>query len=207
MKLTNTLRCRSQYVVQWVIEKGDPEDRSLVVAKLYGQVLPLAQQKFASNVVEKCVIHGSEEERRRLIDEVLKTTPDGSSIIKAMLTHPYANYVMQSESTFEAFSLPAHPRASIRSLTSSSSRARMPQLRQGRAARRSFRRDGGPAHRPPSLPADAFEAPHGDRKGPVGRTRPQGRAAVAVLADAAAPVRQRRRTGALLSLSVGQVTL
>ncbi|GAA5970745.1 hypothetical protein JCM8115_003159 [Rhodotorula mucilaginosa] len=83
------------YVVQWVIEKGDPEDRSLVVAKLYGQVLPLAQQKFASNVVEKCVIHGSEEERRRLIDEVLKTTPDGSSIIKAMLTHPYANYVMQ----------------------------------------------------------------------------------------------------------------
>ena len=82
----------------------------------------------------------------------------------------------------------------------------MPQLRQGRAARRPFRRDGGPAHRPPSLPADAFEAPHRDRKGPVGRTRPQGRAAVAVLADAAAPIRQRRRTGALLSLSVGQVT-
>ncbi|GAA5871340.1 hypothetical protein JCM3774_000915 [Rhodotorula dairenensis] len=83
------------YVIQWVIEKGDPADRSLVVAKLYGQVLPLAQQKFASNVVEKCVIHSSEEERRRLIDEVMKTTPDGSSIIKAMLTHPYANYVMQ----------------------------------------------------------------------------------------------------------------
>jgi pumilio RNA-binding family len=88
-----------------VIEKGDPEDRSLVVAKLYGQVLPLAQQKFASNVVEKCVIHGSEEERRRLIDEVLKTTPDGSSIIKAMLTHPYANYVMQSERLWGLFVL------------------------------------------------------------------------------------------------------
>ncbi|GAA5992359.1 hypothetical protein JCM10908_000443 [Rhodotorula pacifica] len=83
------------YVIQWVIEKGDPQDRSLVVAKLYGQVLPLAQQKFASNVVEKCIIHGSEEERRRLIEEVLSTSPDGSSIIKAMLTHPYANYVMQ----------------------------------------------------------------------------------------------------------------
>lgn len=85
-------------MIQWVIEKGEASDRSAVVAKLYGQVLPLAQQKYASNVVEKCIKHGSDEERRRLIDEVLKTSPDGSSIIKAMLTHPYANYVMQSKS-------------------------------------------------------------------------------------------------------------
>ncbi|GJN91153.1 hypothetical protein Rhopal_004171-T1 [Rhodotorula paludigena] len=83
------------YVVQWVIEKGETADRSLVVAKIYGQLLSLAQQKFASNVVEKCILHSTDDERRRLIDEVLQTGADGSSVIKAMLVHPYANYVMQ----------------------------------------------------------------------------------------------------------------
>ncbi|GAA6049753.1 hypothetical protein JCM3770_004441 [Rhodotorula araucariae] len=83
------------YVVQWVIEKGEPADRSLVIAKVFGQLLPLAQQKFASNVVEKCIVYGGDDERARLIDEVLSPGPDGTSLVKAMLVHPYANYVMQ----------------------------------------------------------------------------------------------------------------
>jgi pumilio RNA-binding family len=84
-------------VVQWVIEKGDKADRSLVISKIFGQVLPLAQQKFASNVIEKCVVHADEEERRRIIEEVLTPGQDGTSVVKAMLVHPYANYVMQSD--------------------------------------------------------------------------------------------------------------
>ncbi|GAA5971144.1 hypothetical protein JCM11641_004160 [Rhodosporidiobolus odoratus] len=83
------------YVVQWVIEKGEQSDRSLVIAEIYGQILPLAQQKFASNVVEKCVIHGTEEERQRIVDEILQPGHDGSSIVKAMVVHPFANYVVQ----------------------------------------------------------------------------------------------------------------
>ncbi|KAL8283425.1 hypothetical protein RQP46_005835 [Phenoliferia psychrophenolica] len=83
------------YVIQWVIEKGAPEDRSAVIAKVYGQVLPLAQQKFASNVVEKCIIWATDAERRALIDEVLAPAADGTSVVRAMLVHPYANYVMQ----------------------------------------------------------------------------------------------------------------
>ncbi|KAK4702855.1 pumilio RNA-binding family, partial [Phenoliferia sp. Uapishka_3] len=88
------------YVIQWIIEKGEPADRSLVISKVYGQVLPLAQQKFASNVVEKCIVWATEAERRNLIDEVLAPAADGSSVVKAMLVHPYANYVMQSTSPF-----------------------------------------------------------------------------------------------------------
>ncbi|BGP16885.1 hypothetical protein JCM10213_007330 [Rhodosporidiobolus nylandii] len=83
------------YVVQWIIEKGEQPDRSLVIAKIYGQLLPLGQQKFASNVVEKCIMHGTEEERHRLIDEILQPGHDGSSLVKAMMTHPYGNYVLQ----------------------------------------------------------------------------------------------------------------
>ncbi|KAK4057273.1 mRNA binding protein puf3 [Microbotryomycetes sp. JL221] len=83
------------YVVQWVIEKGDPAERSKVVARIMGQVLPFSQQKFASNVVEKCIVNATDQERSLIIDEVLTPLPDGSSIIKAMLIHPYANYVVQ----------------------------------------------------------------------------------------------------------------
>lgn len=84
-------------MIQWVIEKGDKPDRSQVIAKINGQVLALAQQKFASNVIEKCVTQADDQERSRLIDEVLAPAADGSSVVKAMLVHPYANYVMQSE--------------------------------------------------------------------------------------------------------------
>lgn len=83
--------------MQWIIEKGERADKSLVIGKAYGQVLPLAQQKFASNVMEKCIVHADDDERHKLIDEVIRPALDGSSVIKAMLVHPYANYVMQSE--------------------------------------------------------------------------------------------------------------
>jgi pumilio RNA-binding family len=82
-------------VIQWVIEKGETVDRSHVISVIYGQVLALAHQKFASNVVEKCIMHGTPEERRRLIDEILTPAPDGSSAIKSMLAGAFSNYVVQ----------------------------------------------------------------------------------------------------------------
>ena len=84
-----------QYVVQWVIEKGESPDRSRVINNVIGHVLPLSQQKFASNAIEKCVVHATDAERARIVDEVLAPAPDGSSVVRAMLVHPYANYVVQ----------------------------------------------------------------------------------------------------------------
>ncbi|SGY13994.1 BQ5605_C010g06021 [Microbotryum silenes-dioicae] len=98
MQLMLLLLFLSQYVVQWVIEKGDAADRSRVVSSLYGSVYHLAQQKFASNVVEKCLSHGNEEEREKLIEEILRYQADGTSTIRSMLVHPFANYVVQSTS-------------------------------------------------------------------------------------------------------------
>jgi pumilio RNA-binding family len=85
-------------VIQWIVEKGDRADRSLVISKVCGQLLALAQQKFASNVIEKCIIYAEENDRRRLVEEVLRPMEDGSSVVRLMLSHPYANYVFQSES-------------------------------------------------------------------------------------------------------------
>lgn len=73
------------YVVSWVIESGKPVDRSLVITKLFGQVLHMCKHKFASHPVEKCIIHASEDEFRTLIDEILAPRPDGSSTVAAML--------------------------------------------------------------------------------------------------------------------------
>lgn len=69
----------------------------MVISKIHGQVLQLAQQKFASNVIEKCIVHATEQERYALIEEILAPASDGSSVIKAALQHPFANYVMQSK--------------------------------------------------------------------------------------------------------------
>ena len=58
------------YVIQHVIEHGIAEDRERIVAQLRGKVLKYAQHKFASNVIEKCLICGSMEQKNSLIDEV-----------------------------------------------------------------------------------------------------------------------------------------
>ncbi|CAG8498195.1 17147_t:CDS:10, partial [Racocetra fulgida] len=72
-----------------------PADKSMVVAKVRGNVLQMSKHKFASNVVEKCVAYGSKRDRQLLIDEVIQTKPDGTSPLISMMKDQYANYVVQ----------------------------------------------------------------------------------------------------------------
>jgi hypothetical protein len=65
------------YVIQHVLERGKAADKSMVVAKVRGNVLQMSKHKFASNVVEKCVAYGSKRDRQLLIEEVIMTKPDG----------------------------------------------------------------------------------------------------------------------------------
>lgn len=58
------------YVIQHVIEHGSHEDRDKIVAQLKGEVLKYAQHKFASNVIEKCLICGNNQQKSALISEV-----------------------------------------------------------------------------------------------------------------------------------------
>ncbi|KAI9193305.1 ARM repeat-containing protein [Polychytrium aggregatum] len=83
------------YVIQHVLERGKPSDKAIIVNKVRGQVLMMSKHKFASNVVEKCVAHGSKKDRQLLIEEVVQTKPDGSSPLVAMMKDQYANYVVQ----------------------------------------------------------------------------------------------------------------
>ena len=65
------------YVIQHILERGKPADKAQIIDKIRGNVLQLSKHKFASNVVEKCVAHGSKEIRQDLIEEVISVKPDG----------------------------------------------------------------------------------------------------------------------------------
>ncbi|GAB4854974.1 hypothetical protein Ancab_023560 [Ancistrocladus abbreviatus] len=82
------------YVIQHVLQHGDPKERSAIISKLAGQIVKMSQQKFASNVIEKCLTFGSPEERQLLVNEMLGST-DENEPLQAMMKDPFGNYVVQ----------------------------------------------------------------------------------------------------------------
>ncbi|KAI9350244.1 armadillo-type protein [Obelidium mucronatum] len=83
------------YVIQHVLERGKPADKAMITSKVRGQVLQMSKHKFASNVVEKCVAFGSNQDRQLLIEEVISMRSDGTSALVAMMKDQFANYVVQ----------------------------------------------------------------------------------------------------------------
>ncbi|KAJ1941029.1 mRNA binding protein puf3, partial [Linderina macrospora] len=83
------------YVIQHVMERGQPQDRSRVCACIRGHVLQFSKHKFASNVVEKCIAYGEPEDRKALIDEIVAVRRDGVTNLVVMTKDQYANYVVQ----------------------------------------------------------------------------------------------------------------
>ncbi|KAJ8750591.1 hypothetical protein K2173_015759 [Erythroxylum novogranatense] len=82
------------YVVQHVLEHGNPHERSAIIKELAGKIVQMSQQKFASNVVEKCLTFGGPTERQLLVNEMLGTT-DENEPLQAMMKDQFANYVVQ----------------------------------------------------------------------------------------------------------------
>ncbi|THU56850.1 hypothetical protein C4D60_Mb11t21540 [Musa balbisiana] len=82
------------YVVQHVLEHGKPSERSAIIKKLAGQIVQMSLQKFASNVVEKCLTFGSLEERQILVNEMLGSTEENEPL-QAMMKDQFGNYVVQ----------------------------------------------------------------------------------------------------------------
>ncbi|KNA13930.1 hypothetical protein SOVF_112030 [Spinacia oleracea] len=82
------------YVTQHVMEMGKPYQRSQIIHKLTGRFVQLSQHKFASNVVEKCIIYGNDSERDLIIEEII-TQSDNNESLLMMMKDQYANYVIQ----------------------------------------------------------------------------------------------------------------
>jgi pumilio RNA-binding family len=67
-------------MLQHVLEHGKPHERSAIIKKLTGQIVQMSQQKFASNVIEKCLTFGTPAERQALVDEMLGTTDENEPL-------------------------------------------------------------------------------------------------------------------------------
>ncbi|RPD66238.1 ARM repeat-containing protein, partial [Lentinus tigrinus ALCF2SS1-6] len=83
------------YVIQFVLENGKPQDRAMIIAKLTGQMNNMAKHKFASNVCEKALVTADPDSRRMLIDEIMTPKQDGLSPIMGLMKDSFGNYVLQ----------------------------------------------------------------------------------------------------------------
>jgi mRNA-binding protein PUF3 len=83
------------YVTQHVIEHGLSEDRAKTVAVIKTNFLGFSRHKFASNVVERCLTCGNDEQRRELVDAAIANTTAGESTLMTLLKDGYGNYVIQ----------------------------------------------------------------------------------------------------------------
>ncbi|PFH33316.1 Pumilio-family RNA binding repeat-containing protein [Besnoitia besnoiti] len=79
------------YVVQYVLDLQLEGFNGAVTEAVRGRIRELSMQKFSSNVVEKCLMLGTAEQRSLIVEELL-AEGDG---LKDMLLDLYANYVVQ----------------------------------------------------------------------------------------------------------------
>lgn len=70
-----------------------------IISKLTGQIVNMSQQKYASNVVEKCLTFGSPEERQLLINEMLGSTEENEPL-QVCHTHSTSEYPRNRYVTF-----------------------------------------------------------------------------------------------------------
>jgi len=83
------------YVTQHVIQHGKPEDRAKIIRIITGQLLTLSKHKFASNVVEKSIQFGTEEQRKAIVAQLTAIHSDGASPLQLMMKDQYGNYVIR----------------------------------------------------------------------------------------------------------------
>ncbi|KAI3702358.1 hypothetical protein L6452_28094 [Arctium lappa] len=79
------------YVVQHILGMQIPGVTADILQRLAGNYVPLAMNKYASNVVEKCLKDAPDDQSIPIIREIIN-----SQNFLSVIQHPYGNYVAQS---------------------------------------------------------------------------------------------------------------
>jgi len=79
------------YVIQSLLDVAPPNVRTNVKVKMEGKYMRLSQQKFSSNVVEKCLKQSSAHWRGIIIKELMQQPQ-----VSDLLRDRYGNYVLQT---------------------------------------------------------------------------------------------------------------
>jgi pumilio RNA-binding family len=73
------------FFLQHVLERGKAHERSQIITKLAGQVVTMSQNKYASNVIEKCFQHGDIAERDLLIRRIVEQTEGNNNLLVCLV--------------------------------------------------------------------------------------------------------------------------
>ncbi|KAI1094504.1 ARM repeat-containing protein [Rostrohypoxylon terebratum] len=83
------------YVTQHIIAQGEPEDRQQIIQLVLQKLLFFSKHKFASNVVEKSIEYGTNEDRKAIRTQLTALHSDGTSPLQLMMKDQFGNYVIQ----------------------------------------------------------------------------------------------------------------
>ena len=83
------------YVTQHIIEHGKAEDRAKVIKLITNQLVHFSKHKFASNVVERSIQFGTDDQRREMMTIVTELSPNGVSPLQTLIRDQYGNYVIR----------------------------------------------------------------------------------------------------------------
>lgn len=86
------------YVAQHVIKHGKPDDHSKMVKLVMEQLIDLCKHKYASNVVEACILKGSPELVTEIRERFTKAGSDGTVPLQQLMRDSFGNYVIRKSS-------------------------------------------------------------------------------------------------------------
>ena len=83
------------YVTQGVISLGSDNDKETIITLVKANLMAFSRHKYASNVVEKCLAEGTDEQKHEMMMKVLERTDNRDSNLISMIKDQYANYVLR----------------------------------------------------------------------------------------------------------------
>lgn len=82
------------YVIQHILEQGTEAHKRRIITDLLDRIEHYSTHKFASNVMEKCVVCGTPENRRQMLQHLIRSKPETGSL-SAIACDKFGNYVVQ----------------------------------------------------------------------------------------------------------------
>lgn len=84
------------YVIQHILEKGTDTHKKKIIAQLSEKIAEYSVHKFASNVMEKCVICGTAEDRKEMVRAMrFAVGSGGEDALIQISMDKFGNYVVQ----------------------------------------------------------------------------------------------------------------
>jgi len=83
------------YIIQHILDKGPKDEKMQLLNYICDEFPTLCSNKFASNVSEKSVIHGTDEFRKDVVYKISKPVNDKEPPVVSLIKNEFGNYVIQ----------------------------------------------------------------------------------------------------------------